>query len=76
MEETEVRQILSERGFTKIRKKYGQRYEPIISADREKDGIRGMRVWVHMKSQDYQTAMSDGKNIIRTHGNIDKLKEL
>jgi len=73
MEEAEVRKILSERDFTKIRKKYGQRYEHIISADREKDG---MRVWVHLKDQNYQTSRSDGKNIHRTFGSTDKLKEL
>ncbi len=71
MEESEVREILAKKGFTKIRKKYGQRYEPIISADK-----KGMRIWVHMKHGEYQTAKHDGKTIQRNHGNITGLKDL
>lgn len=70
MDETEIRETLSKRGFLKIRKKYGQRHIPMISADRD-----GMRIWVELNG-DFQTSMSDGKQIHRTHGNHNDLKNI
>ena len=69
MDEKEIRVILKEKGFEKIRKKYGQRYMPIISADKE-----GMRIWVEIPTNEYQTSANGEKGKIRTHGKISDLR--
>jgi hypothetical protein len=49
--EAEIRTILVEAGFTKIRKRYSSGYTPIISGDRGE-----MTIWVEVATGDYQTA--------------------
>jgi len=71
MDEIEIRKILSKRGFLKIRKKYGQRHAPIISADRD-----GMRIWVEINTNEFQTSRSDGKQIHRTCGYHNELNDI
>lgn len=69
MDEQEIRTVLKEKGFEKIRKKYGQRYMPIISADKD-----GMRIWVEIPTNEYQTSTCIDNGIKRTHGNIKDLR--
>lgn len=50
VDEQLVRNTLKKMGFLKIRKKYGQRFAPIISGDKDKT-----RIWVHLNDGQFQT---------------------
>lgn len=69
MDEQEIRKILKEKGFEKIRKKYGQRHMPIISADKDKT-----RIWVEIPTNEYQTVTHVGDKLERSFGNIADLR--
>jgi hypothetical protein len=62
--EDEIRTRLKELGFEGIRKRYGHRHEIILAGDGN-----GMRVWVHLVAQTYQTQ----RILYRTHGSVEQL---
>jgi len=76
MDETEVRELLSKKGFLKIRKKYGPKHAPIISAPIISADRNGMRIWVELNTNEFQTSMFDGKQIRRTCGHHNELKDI
>jgi hypothetical protein len=68
MNEQEIRDGLKRIGFLKIRKKYGQHYMPIISADKN-----GMRIWVEVPTGEYQTSKRTSETLDRVCGRIEDL---
>ncbi len=66
--EYNIRKRLSIFGFKNIRKKYGHMHIPIISADKD-----GMRIWVEINNNFYQTAKKYNSDIKRTTGTIVEL---
>ena len=66
--ELRIRKRLLILGFKNIQKKYGRVHIPIISADKN-----GMKIWVEINNNFYQTAKKYNSNINRTTGTISEL---